>query len=252
MTSDSTRRFSDRVDNYVRYRPSYPLAVLDILRETTQLSLEDAIADIGSGTGISASLFLQAGHEVYGIEPNADMRQAAEALLESYSAFHSLDGTAECTNLPAQSMDYVIAAQAFHWFDPVMAKQEMMRILRPKGWILLLWNTRKIDSTPFACAYEDLLKEYGMDYLSIRHRNISPEQLKDFLGDSFQSFTLENSQCFDFEGLKGRLLSSSYMPNEGRPNFMAMITALQLLFDAHQQEGFVTVEYDTELYLGQG
>lgn len=252
MTSNSTDRFSDRVDNYVRYRPSYPLDVLEILRRETSLTELSAIADVGSGTGISASLFLAQGNTVYGVEPNDEMRQAAEQLLSHEPHFYSVNGTAEDTTLASHSVDYVIAAQAFHWFDPVAAKQEFLRILKPEGWLVLLWNTRCIDSTPFAIGYENILKEFGTDYLSIRHRNISHHQRQDFLGSGFLSFNLENSQQFDFEGLKGRLLSSSYVPNETASIFPAMMQMLAQLFEAHQQDGVVTVEYDTQLYVGQG
>ena len=130
---DSTRRFSDRVENYVRYRPTYPEDVLEVLRQETGLKSSDIIADIGSGTGISAERFLRSGNEVFGVEPNLEMRRAAESQLQRYAKFHSVVGTAEATTLPNHCVDYVVAAQAFHWFDQAKAKQEFVRILRPDG-----------------------------------------------------------------------------------------------------------------------
>lgn len=248
---DSTQRFSDRVENYIRYRPIYPSGVLTLLQQHTQLAPADSIADIGSGTGISAELFLRNGNSVFGVEPNSAMRQAAEEQLQSYSNFHSITGTAESTTLPNNSVDYVVAAQAFHWFDPPKAKREFTRILRPKGWIVLIWNSRRTDSTAFLCDYEALLQQYGTDYKEIRHKNIILSELQAFFDRPMKTGSLYNEQLFDFTALKGRLLSSSYTPNEQHSNFQPMIEALMSVFEAHQQAGRVRVEYDTEVYFGR-
>lgn len=248
---DSTRRFSDRVDNYVRYRPTYPAGVLEVLRQETGLRNSDKIADIGSGTGISAEHFLRNGNEVFGVEPNLEMRQAAEVQLQQYVKFHSVVSTAEATTLPNHSVGYVIAAQAFHWFDQVKAKQEFKRILRPDGWVVLIWNSRRTDSTAFLREYEALLQQYGTDYREIRHNNIRPGDLEAFFGGSVEVRSRYNEQLFNFDGLKGRLLSSSYTPNLAHPNFQPMIQALKRIFEQHQESGQVKFEYDTKVYFGQ-
>ncbi|MGB3298577.1 MAG: class I SAM-dependent methyltransferase, partial [Phormidesmis sp.] len=232
---DSTHRFSDRVENYVHYRPTYPEDVLEVLRQGTGLRLEDAIADIGSGTGISAEQFLRNGNQVFGVEPNLEMRQAAESQLHQYAKFHSIVGTAEATTLPNHSVDYVVAAQAFHWFDQAKAKQEFVRILRPRGWAVLIWNFRRTDSTAFLRGYEALLQQYGTDYKEIRHNNIKPRDLEAFFGGSVEGRSSYNEQLFDFDGLKGRLLSSSYTPNPAHPNFQPMIQALKRIFEQYQE-----------------
>jgi len=247
---DSTRRFSDRVANYVRYRPTYPEGVLAVLRQATGLSRANVIADIGSGTGISAECFLHNGNEVFGVEPNLEMRQAAEAQLQHYPKFHSVVGTAEATTLPAQSVDYVVAAQAFHWFDQPRAKQEFSRILRPDGWVVLIWNSRRVESTAFLRAYESLLQQYGTDYKQLRSIDTRIEALRGFFGDGMEMRSLYNEQRFDFESLKGRLLSSSYAPNETHPDFSAMVETLKQIFEQHQAHGEVCVEYDTKVYFG--
>ena len=250
--TDSTRRFSDRVENYVRYRPHYPEAVLQVLRQKTGLTASAAIADIGSGTGISAELFLRNGNPVFGVEPNLDMQQAAARLLQTYSQFHSITGTAEVTTLPSQSVDYVLAAQAFHWFKPQPTQQEFARILRPGGWVVLMWNSRRTASTPFLQDYEALLHQYGTDYREIRHKNIDLQALQAFFaGGPLETQTFYNEQRFDFEGLKGRLLSSSYTPNAGHPNYPPMVQALKHLFEQYEEQGQVRFEYDTEIYFGQ-
>jgi SAM-dependent methyltransferase len=248
---DPTGRFSDRVENYVRYRPGYPEGVLQVLREETGLAPTSVIADIGSGTGISSELFLRDGNPVFGVEPNQAMREAAEALLQRYPHFHSVAGTAEATTLPGHSVDYVLAGQAFHWFDPQRAGEEFARILRPGGWVVLLWNSRRTDSTPFLRAYESLLQRYGTDYREVKHRNVGPEMLRAaFAGGRYELRRLYNEQRFDFYGLKGRLLSSSYTPTEEHPGYRPMLEELERIFRQYEEDGTIRFEYDTEIYFG--
>lgn len=249
---DATARFSDRVQNYVRYRPGYPPAVLDVLREETGLAPAHGVADVGSGTGISARLFLDAGNTVHAVEPNAEMRAAAEAMLGADPRFASVEGTAEATTLPDASVDYVVAAQAFHWFDPPRVRAEWLRILRPGGWMVLLWNARKTDTTPFLRGYEALLHEHGTDYASVNHENVTQDTIRAVLGAGCGRRDVPSEQVFDFEGLKGRLLSSSYAPNAGHPGHAPMLAALERLFREHQQDGRVRFEYDTQIYWGRG
>jgi SAM-dependent methyltransferase len=249
---DATSRFSDRVANYVRYRPEYPDGVLQILREETRLTPQSAIADIGSGTGISADLFLRNGNVVYGVEPNAEMRRAAEERFAGRPEFHSVPATAEATTLPSGAFDYVMAAQAFHWFDAARASKEFARILRPSGWVVLLWNSRRVDSTPFLCAYEALLRTYGTDYLEVQHQNVDDAALRKFFAaGKFERRSVYNEQLLDFNGLAGRLLSSSYAPAKGQQNYEPMMRELERVFEKHAEEGRVCFEYDTELYFGR-
>ena len=249
--ADSTRRFSDRVENYVKYRPGYPEGVIAILRDETGLVPTALVADVGSGTGISADLFLRAGNTVFGVEPNDEMRSAAEDLLARYPRFLSVAGRAEATMLPTGSVDFVVAGQAFHWFDADGARAEFARILRPDGWVVLLWNSRRTGATPFLRAYEALLLEFGTDYQEIRHDNIGAEKLARFFSGDYQKRTLPNEQRFDFEGIRGRLLSSSYAPAPGHPRHDSMLRELDSIFSRHAEHGQVRVEYDTEIYFGR-
>ena len=248
---DPRSRFTDRVDDYARYRPAYPAAVLDVLRASGAIGGDAIIADVGSGTGLSSALFLDAGYEVYGIEPNAGMRAAAERILGSRARFHSRAGTAEATGLPDRSVDCVVAGQAFHWFDPVAARREFVRILRPSGAVALMWNTRRTTTTPFLSAYEALLLEYGTDYREVDHRKVTDDRLRAFFPGTYRKHVLPNGQHFDFEGLRGRLLSSSYTPGAGDPRRAPMLAALERLFDASQENGRVRIDYDTEVYVGR-
>ncbi len=208
---DSTKRFSDRVENYVRYRPTYPEGVLAILREETGVSAASVVADVGSGTGFSSDLFLRNGNVVFGVEPNAAMRRAAEERFVGNANFHSVAATAEATTLKTSSVELVVAGQAFHWFDAERVRQEFARILQPGRWVVLVWNARRTDSTAFLRDYENMLQRFGTDYQAVRHENIDEEKLRKFFADEKFTFrTLANEQRFDFVGLQGRLLSSSY------------------------------------------
>lgn len=248
---DPTQRFSDRVEDYVRFRPGYPESILKILQMEADLSAESIIADVGSGTGISSELFLRGGCTVYGVEPNNAMRAAAEHRLGRNSRFHSVDGTAEATTLPPASMDFITAGQAFHWFDTEPAQREFARILRPTGYVALFWNTRDADSTPFLRAYEALLEAHGTDYRQSNHRNMSPERIEAFFPGTFRYYAFPNEQIFDYEGLKGRLLSSSYAPAPGHPQHEVMLQELGRIFEAYHAEGRIHFLYTTELYLGR-
>ncbi len=247
---DPKRRFSDRVENYVRYRPDYPADVLTVLRDEIGLKEDWTLADVGSGTGISSRLFLANGNTVYGVEPNREMRAAAERLLGGSPKFHSVDGRAEATTLSAASVDAVVAAQAFHWFERQKTREEFARILKPGGWVVLLWNTRLKDATPFLRAYEALLEEFAVDYAQVKHERVDGAALEGFFERGYQTRALRNEQSLDYEALRGRLLSSSYAPSAGHPNVAPMLTALEGLFRSNECNGQVRLDYLTQVYFG--
>ena len=250
-TTDPTQRFSSRVDNYIRYRPSYPQAVLETLTAACRLTPSSIVADVGSGTGLLSKIFLDHGNPVIGVEPNPDMRHAGEQFLADYRNFTSVAATAEATTLPAHSVDFITAGQAAHWFNLEKARREFVRILKPGAWTALIWNERKTDSTPFLAAYENLLLTYGTDYQEIRHERTSAEIDTFFAPAQFQSRVFPYQQLFDYESLEGRLLSSSYTPQPGDPNHTPMLHQLRRIFDHHQSAGRVAFEYDTRMFYGQ-
>jgi ubiquinone/menaquinone biosynthesis C-methylase UbiE len=248
---DSTHRFSSRVGNYVRYRPAYPSAVLDLLTSDCGLTAASVIADIASGTGIFTRMLLENGNRVFGVEPNAEMRNAGEEFLRAYPHFTSVAGTAEATTLADHSVDFVTVAQAAHWFDPEKARRESIRICRRGGWTVLLWNERRTASTPFLRAYEQMLVEYGTDYQDVRSERTT-EQIETFFAPSrYKVRTFDYRQDFDYPALEGRLLSSSYTPQAGDAQYAPMLRELRRLFDAYQINDRVTFEYDTRVYYGQ-
>ena len=249
--SDATPRFSSRVENYIRYRPSYPLGVVDLLRSECGLTPDSTIADIASGTGIFTKLLLENGNRVFGVEPNPDMRKAGEEFLSAFPRFTTVAGTAEATTLPTYSIDIVTAAQAAHWFDLKKTRQEFMRIAKPGGWSVLLWNERSTDSTPFLRDYEQLVLDYGTDYKDVRHEHTTDNIQEFFAPTPFQARVFKLDQETDYAGLEGRLLSSSYAPPLGHTKCTPMLAELRRMFDAHQVKGKVTLEYNTRVYYGQ-
>jgi SAM-dependent methyltransferase len=239
-----TERFSSRVDNYVRYRPGYPAEIIDLLRRECALSKEALIADIGSGTGKLTELFLANGNRVIGVEPNKEMREAGERLLQKFPHFQSVDGKAEATTLPDRSVDFIVVGQAFHWFDLKACRLEFSRILKADGQVVVIWNDRLVETTYFLAAYDGLLREFSTDYEQVNHRRFNDgEAIRSFFGDEAHLKNFQNAQQFDFEGLKGRLLSSSYAPEAGQPKHDEMIAALKRIFESHQKDGRVVFEY---------
>jgi SAM-dependent methyltransferase len=250
--SDSKERFSNRVADYLRYRPSYPAAVIDLVRGECGLRPGHVIADIGSGTGLLCELFLKNGNRVFGVEPNEAMRLAGEEYLASFDGFASVNGSAEVTTLADASVDFVAAGQAFHWFEPNTTRREFARILKPGGWVVVIWNERLTNTTPFLRNYEALLREFGTDYARVNQSYPRPEQMRNFFGsNASREHKLPNAHEFDFEGLSGRLRSSSYVPTADHPKFAPMMTALDAIFRHHAQGGRVCMEYSTHVYFGR-
>ena len=249
--SNATSRFSDRVENYIRYRPGYPPEVLRVLKEACGLAPGHVVADVASGTGIWTRSLLENGNAVFGVEPNVDMRQAGERLLAEFPKFTSVAGTAEATTLADQSVDFVMAAQAAHWFDRERARREFIRILKPGGWLVLLWNERETDTTPFLREYEQMLLTYGTDYEDVRHERTTDEVNEFFLPARFQERVFAMRQEFDYAGLAGRLMSSSYAPGPAHPKHEPMLRELRRIFDARAFGGRVGFDYKTRVYFGR-
>jgi len=249
--SNATSRFSDRVENYVRYRPGYSAEVLRVLERECGLAPGHVVADVASGTGIWTRRLLENGNRVFGIEPNAAMRRAGEGLLAGFPKFASVAGSAEATTLADKSVDFVTAAQAAHWFDHERARREFVRILKAGGWLVLLWNQRLTDSTGLLRDYEQLLRTYGTDYEEVRHERTS-DAVNDFFDPApFHQRVFEMRQEFDYAGLEGRLLSSSYAPGPEHPKHAPMLCELRRIFEAHAIAGGVTFDYKTRVYFGR-
>ncbi len=244
----STSRFSSRVQNYARYRPSYPPDVLEVLRHECGLSRDSIVADIASGTGIFTRLLLENGNRVFGVEPNPDMRSAGEEYLAGYPKFASVSGTAEATTLPDHRVTLITSAQAAHWFDREKALLEFRRILCPEGYVALLWNERQVGATAFGTDYENLLVKYGTDYIELQNQNNGPNEFFPF---KCGKRVLNHRQVLEYAALEGLLLSASYTPQPGEASYAPMLAGLRQIFEQHQIGGFVRMEYETRLYFGQ-
>jgi len=250
MSKAPTARFSDRVENYVHYRPGYPPEVIEALRTECGLRPEHVAADVAAGTGFFTRLLLENGNKVFAVEPNAEMREAGKQVLGEYEKVVFVAGTAEETTLDSASVDFVTAAQAAHWFDLKRARAEFVRILRPNGWCVLIWNERMTDSTAFLREYEQLLLDYATDYKEVRHERTTAVIDEFFRPHKCRERVFDFVQRFGYEGAAGRLLSSSYAPLEGHPDHAPMMLELERIFAAHARDGVVEFAYKTRVYFG--
>ena len=246
-----TERFSKRVENYRKYRPGYPPEIVPLLISECELTPQKVIADLGSGTGLFAEPFLKKGNRVFGVEPNAEMRQAGDQALEPYANFTSVIGTAEATTLPDHSIDFVVAGQAFHWFDRKRARAEFARILKPAGWVVLAWNGYRIESSKMMTDYQGLVGRYGTDYSEVQREVVGIDVESFYAPGVCKCARFFFRQRFDYESLEGRLLSSSYAPEPDHPNYDAMLRDLRVIFEANQADGQVNFDYETEVYYGR-
>jgi SAM-dependent methyltransferase len=251
LVRDAVARFSNRAQDYAKYRPHYSPEVVRALQRACRLEPEQVIADIGCGPGLLAEVVLQNGNRVMGVEPNREMREAGEQYLARFANFTMIDGSAEQTTLVHASVDFVMAGQAFHWFRPEPTRAEFARILRPGGWTVLIWHDRDTQATPFLRAYDDFLQLHGTDYQRVNHKTVASADVitRFFAPNSVEFISQQTQQHFDFDGLRGRLLSSSNVPKEGAAAEV-MLQKLPELFAKFEKQGQVVVEYETKIYYG--
>ncbi|NHJ32204.1 MAG: class I SAM-dependent methyltransferase, partial [Asgard group archaeon] len=229
-----------------------PKEIISELKKEQLLSEDSVIADIGSGTGIFTKLLLRTGCKVFAVEPNEEMREAAEKILGWYPNFISVNGQAEETTLERRSLDMITVAQSFHWFNQEETKQEFKRILKSTGSLVLIYNTRQIERSPFMADYDRMLVKYCPEYEGVAKQYISLQLAKEFFGTKeVTRFTCRNFQIFDFNGLKGRLLSSSYTPREHQVGYELLMDELEKIFETHQENSQVQFLYETKMFYGK-
>lgn len=250
---DSVSRFDNRVASYRRGRPSYPYAVLACLRQVYGLRPVACVADVGAGTGLLTRLLLTAGCTVYAVEPNAQMRHTAAAQLGGHPGYRSNAGSAEATHLPPRSVDFVTAGQAFHWFQQEAARAEFRRILRPGGWVALVWNERRVRGTPLLDGYQALVERFGAHVAQVDHTHVADAStLAGFFREGdYATHTFEQRQPLSRSGLVDRLASTSYMPGPDHAAYGALLEAIDALFAAAAVRDRVEMIYDTRLYVGR-
>jgi SAM-dependent methyltransferase len=253
VTLDPTERFTDRAEVYARCRPGYPLEVLSILRQECGLTPARVIADVGCGTGLLTLLFLQNGNPVFGVEPNDAMRAQAEDCLSDYLRFTSVAGRSEATTLPDASVDFVTVAQAIHWFEPQATSAEFARLLRPDGWLAIVRNNRRTTTAGVAQEAEAALREVRRQPAHGEGRwDLSDDTLVAYFGPGgWQVRTCDHAQELDEARFLGLWESRSTFPAPGEPGHGEAMAELTAVFARHQRGGFVTVEYETEVYFGR-
>ena len=250
--SGSVQRFSGRAQNYTRFRPAYPPGIVTALHAECGLSRASLIADVGAGTGHLATLFLENGNRVFAVEPNEDMRKAGEERLGHYGGFQSVAGIAEATTLAEASVDFVVAGQALHWFDPERARREFARILRKDGWVAVIWNQMHITATPFLRRLGRLLEKYAIDRPTLDHRERDATVSQElFRPNRFAMKQFAHQEHLDLRALEGRLLSFSYVPHRDHPSHSEMLRELTSLFVAHEAAGRVEFFYTATMFYGR-
>jgi methyltransferase family protein len=243
---DPTQRFSDRVENYAKFRPNYPGALIRFVQE--RIPQSGVIADVGSGTGILSDQLLGAGYLVFGVEPNGPMRLEAERRLGNRPRFHSVIGTAEATTLDPGSVDAITCGQSFHWFDRTRTRIEFGRILREPKLVLLIWNERI--SEDLMEEYDRILQEWAPEYNRVGRRNVTEADVADFFAPGpVELFYFPHAQRLDRDGFLGRVLSSSYVPNVGQPGHEPVMNKMEAFFDRHSQSGWIDFPYQTRVYV---
>ncbi len=250
MTLTSSDRFTSRVADYVRYRPDYPVAATDQLSSELSLAPGVTVADIGAGTGLLTLPLVHTGADVLAVDPNEDMLTAARDYLGGHDNVRIVVGSAEVTGLPDQSVDAITAGQAFHWFDHARAREEFLRVLRPGGKVALVWNAKAFGTSAFLASYERLLEERVPEFSQVRHEKSGDAEIIEFFGHEPEQHRFPHQQRFDWDGVLGRVMSSSYAPKAGHPDHDALVTALRSLFDEHAEDGIIVWPYTTMLYVG--
>jgi SAM-dependent methyltransferase len=243
--------FSQKVADYLKSRPDYPLALFEQLTELGALSAGAIVADIGSGTGLLTGALLQRGHEVFALEPNDEMRAAAEANLQSFDRFRSRSGSAEVTGLTNASIDLVTAAQAFHWFDAPRARDECLRILRPQGQVALIWNDRVLTDV-LNQALDRVFAAFGGELRKVSMQQEERRQVPEFFGHAaYQTLSIEHKHWLDRAGFAALVFSRSYMPKRGSAAALEVEGEISRIFDKHAQAGQVLMRYQTLALVGR-
>jgi SAM-dependent methyltransferase len=247
-----TERFTSRVESYRQHRPGYPKGIVDLLTRECGLRADSLVADIAAGTGLLSEIFLERGYAVTAVEPNVAMREACQELTARFPKLACVAGTAEAAGLVDGSADLVSVGQAMHWFDLKLARAEFARVLSSRGWCAVIYNNRKMAGDHFHEEYERILVEFGSEYDSVRSSHLTEGRLAAFFApDAACSAAFPNAQELAPDGLEGRILSSSYMPQPGHPRYAEMRRAVVDLFEREQRNGFVRMEYECVVTYGQ-
>ncbi|MGD1821911.1 MAG: class I SAM-dependent methyltransferase [Pleomorphochaeta sp.] len=242
---ENKSRFTSRVENYVKYRPSYPQDAINYLF-LNGINKKSVVGDIGSGTGILSKLLIDRVEKLYCVEPNLAMRDYANKMLSNNNNFYSIDASAENTTLSDNQLDVITVAQAFHWFDLEKCKSEFNRILKPNSKTFLLFNNR-LSNTSFLEKYDDILINFSKDYKKVNHQNLGKDEFNFFFDKKWEKVSYNNFQIFNLEQFIGRVASSSYTPEKGDTNYEIFYSEIKRIFEEENVDGFVRFNYKTEI-----
>ena len=245
---DNTKKFDNKADVYLKGRPSYPDELTDFLKEKFGLNKNSAVADVGSGTGIFTEKLAKICGKVYAVEPNEDMRRTAETRFKIFTNVVSVDGCAENTALDGCSVDFVTAAQAFHWFDVNSFGRECRRILKRGGKTFLIWNRRDVNAEINLRLYE-LYRKFCPKFTGFGGgENNTEEKIRKFYGGDYSEKEFENPVSYPREKFVSRCLSSSYSIGESDFRYSDYICAVNGIFDEYATDGILTVPNKTVVY----
>ena len=248
---DNTIKFTGKAAVYAKARPNYAMEFIEYLYNDVGMNSSSVIADIGSGTGILSKALLEKGSVVYCVEPNNDMRETAENNLSNFSNFHSVRGKAENTTLRAGSVDFIVVAQAFHWFDVESFRVECQRILKPNGKVILVWNTR-VNTSELVKENALICKKYCPNFVGFsggdEHKD---DNIASFFKEDFEDRRFSNDLQFDKIKFVERCLSASYSLKETDSDYKSYISELEALFEKYSVNDILTMPNETTAYIGQ-
>ncbi len=245
---DYINRFDGKGEIYAKARPKYAEGLFEYFKSTLNIAAGSVFADIGSGTGIFTGQLLNCGYKVFAVEPNGDMRRKAEEKLSQNKSFISVIGNDRNTGLPDKSVDFLTAAQSFHWFDETAFKKECSRILKPGGKIIIVYNLRD-EGADCIKALIELRGKYSSEFHGFSN-GMSGKRCVAFFDGKCKIYRTDNTQIYDRQGYIDRVLSSSYSLKETDGRYEEYLTDIHKIFDAFSKNGLIAVPIDTVAYIG--
>lgn len=242
----AARGFEAAADAYEHARPTYPRQVVDLLVDRLDLRPGRTLLELGAGTGKLTRLLAPTGVRILALEPVAAMR---ERLLEAVQGVEPVDGTAEAIGLAGGSVDAVVVAQAFHWFDAVRALSEIHRVLRPDGVLALAWNFRD-ESVAWVAELGRLIHTLSNGSPQARGGRWRADLARSGLFGPWTSETVQHAQSMTPGDVVERVASVSFVASAPETRRSALLADVRDLVATHPETaGRATVDlpYESEV-----